>query len=106
MKIRDKFGATKALRAMIESKYEIIEFIGRGSYGSVSKGKCKLSGKIVAIKIMENQTDSEYDSIKLVREIQLMRHLNKICKKIDNKANTFIPELIDIICLELPANQI
>jgi hypothetical protein len=55
---------------------------------------------------MENQTDSEYDSIKLVREIQLMRHLNKISKKIDNKANTFIPELIDIICLELPANQI
>ena len=35
-----------------------------------------------------------------------MRHLNKICKKIDNKANTFIPELIDIICLEVPASQI
>ena len=66
---KDKFGATKALRNAIEIKYDILEFIGKGSYGSVSKGTCKLTGRTVAIKIMENQTDSEYDTIKLVREI-------------------------------------
>ena len=52
--LKDKFGATKALRNAIEQKYEIMEFVGKGSYGSVSKGKCKLTGRIVAIKIMEN----------------------------------------------------
>jgi hypothetical protein len=52
--VKDKFGATKALRNAIDQKYEIVEFIGKGSYGSVSKGKCKTTGKIVALKIMEN----------------------------------------------------
>jgi hypothetical protein len=48
---------------------------------------------------MENQTDTEYDTIKLVREIQLMRRLNQICKEFEG-ANSFVPELIDVICPE------
>jgi mitogen-activated protein kinase 1/3 len=56
----------------------------------VSKAKCKNTGRIVALKILENQCKSEYDTIKLVREIQLMKRLNKISK-------TFVTELIDII---------
>lgn len=31
-----------------------------------------------------------------------MRKLNKICNKIDSQAESFIPELVDIICLEVP----
>jgi hypothetical protein len=38
---RDEFGATPSLRAQIDLKYEFNEVIGKGSYGCVSKGKCK-----------------------------------------------------------------
>ena len=94
---KDKFGTTKALRIAISRQYEIIEVLGKGSYGCVSKAKCKTTGRVVALKVMENQTDTEYDTIKLVREIQLMRRLNQICKKFEG-ASQFIPELIDVIC--------
>jgi hypothetical protein len=33
------------------------------------------TGRIVALKIMENQTNTEYDTIKLLREIMLMKKL-------------------------------
>jgi serine/threonine protein kinase len=82
-KQKDQFGATKALRYAINRHYEIIEVLGKGSYGCVSKARCKNTGRIVALKIMENQTDTEYDTIKLVREIQLMRKLNKISKSLE-----------------------
>jgi len=29
-----------------------MEIIGKGSYGFVAKGKCKTTGKVVALKIM------------------------------------------------------
>ena len=72
---KDKFGATRALRHQIVKKYQIIEVLGKGSYGCVSKAKCLKTGRIVALKIMENQTNTEYDTIKLLREIQLMKKL-------------------------------
>ena len=67
--------------------------LGKGSYGTVSKAKCKATGRIVALKILENICKSEYDTIKLVREIQLMRRLNRI-------STLFVTELIDIITPE------
>ena len=48
----DKFGATRQLREIIEQKYQIVELIGKGSYGSVSKAICKSTGKTVALKLM------------------------------------------------------
>lgn len=35
-------------------KYKVIEIIGNGSYGTVSKATCLKSGKTVALKIMKN----------------------------------------------------
>jgi serine/threonine protein kinase len=46
-----------------------VELVGKGSYGSVSKGKCKKTGRTVALKVIEGQKNTEYDTIKLVREI-------------------------------------
>jgi len=61
------------------------------------------TGRIVALKIMENQTNTEYDTIKLLREVMLMKKLQTLCAKISQVelgkkvCNIFTPELIDII---------
>ena len=108
-KSKDKYGATWALKKQILKKYEFIEVLGKGSYGCVSKGKCRDTGRIVALKVMENQTNTEYDTIKLLREIQLMRRLQNLSMSLmleeesiknDHQSSLFTPELIDIICLD------
>lgn len=104
---KDRFGATKALREAIEQKYEITSVIGKGSYGCVSRGICKTTGREVALKIMINQTTTEYDSIKVLREIQLMQKLDELsdalfreqetpCERLNGRG-LFLAELIDII---------
>ena len=57
------------MRDAINQKYDLIELIGEGSYGTVSKGLCKTTGKTVALKILINQTTTEYDAIKVLREL-------------------------------------
>ena len=66
------------MKFQIQKKYEFIEMIGKGSYGCVSKGKCKTTGKHVALKILVNQTETEYDTIKVLREVMLLNRLNKV----------------------------
>jgi serine/threonine protein kinase len=44
----------KSLKKTILKKYEILGYIGKGSYGCVSKAKCKESGRLVALKVMKN----------------------------------------------------
>lgn len=53
--------------------YEFIKLIGQGSYGEVVQAKHRNSGKEVAIKLIHNIFKSEYDSKKIVREIQILR---------------------------------
>lgn len=90
---------SQKLQTAIEQKYIVLNKLGKGSYGTVYKGKCKASGRFVALKILENTCKSEYDTIKLVREIQLMRRLNRV-------STTFVTELIDIITPQLSTNGI
>lgn len=78
LKDKDQFEMIKSLRKTIHRKYKIIEVIGKGSYGCVSKAKCKETGRMVALKVMKNQTLTEYELIKLLREIQLMKRLNQL----------------------------
>ena len=104
---KDKFGARNALRREIQTKYELLKVIGRGSYGCVSKAKCKNTGKFVAIKVFEKHTNSEYDTVKLVREIILMKKLNEIQSQLDlNEENGFIPKLYDVMYPSLEGKQI
>lgn len=51
---KDEFGIIKKLRNAITKRYEIVELIGNGSYGVVSKGKCKTTGRAVALKILKS----------------------------------------------------
>jgi len=69
VKDKDQFEMIKSLRKTIHRRYKIIEVIGKGSYGCVSKAKCKETGRMVALKVMKNQTLTEYELIKLLREI-------------------------------------
>ena len=49
--------------------YDLLEIIGEGSYGKVVKAKCKVTKKFVAIKFISNVCKSEYDCVKVIREI-------------------------------------
>lgn len=100
---RDKFGMNKVMRESIIKKYDIKSIIGKGSYGCVTKAKCKRTGRDVALKVMQQQSQTEYEIIKLLREIQILRRLNEITYELQrNEKNkcSFVPELIEIICPE------
>jgi len=57
------------LKVVVDASYELLELIGNGSYGFVAKGKCRKSGRMIAIKIMKSETKLEYEIIKLLREL-------------------------------------
>lgn len=100
---RDKYGMNKAMRDCVLKKYELKSIIGKGSYGCVTKAKCKRTGREVALKVMQQQSQTEYEIIKLLREIQILRRLNEITYELQrNEKNktSFIPELFEIICPE------
>ena len=50
---RDKYGMNKSMRDVIVKKYELKSIIGKGSYGCVTKAKCKQTGREVALKVMQ-----------------------------------------------------
>ena len=50
---------------------------------------------------MKNQPKMEYEIIKLLRELQLMRQLNKLNQLyFPNNKNCFVPAMLDIVCPE------
>ena len=52
--------------------------MGHGSYGTVVLAKCKHTKKSVAIKLMKGIDLHEYNLVKTLREIQLMRILEGV----------------------------
>ena len=69
MEAKDQFGIMNKLKNAIQKKYEIIEMVGNGSYGTVMKAKDKHTGVTVALKVMKSQPKMEYEIIKLLREL-------------------------------------
>ena len=43
--ILDEYGCTPDLLIQIKKKYELKEVLGKGSYGTVSKGICLTTGR-------------------------------------------------------------
>ena len=62
----------------VKKRYKILSIIGKGSYGCVSKGVCRANGKEVALKVMQQSSKTEYELIKLLREIQIIRKLQEV----------------------------
>jgi serine/threonine protein kinase len=56
--------------------YELIQHLGQGSFGQVVEGRCRISKRSVAIKLIADFSQYEYDCVKVIREIQIMRGLH------------------------------
>ena len=65
--------------------------MGQGTYGKVAKAVHIKSRKRVAIKLMTDLFDDEYNSKRLVSEIQILRKLSDIPN------NQFTSKIFDII---------
>lgn len=76
--------------------YELLQMIGSGSFGEVVQAKNKITGKIVAIKLLQNLFEDEYQTKKIVSEIQILRQLSTM------KNNLFTTKLIDVIASTNP----
>jgi serine/threonine protein kinase len=57
-------------------KFELTEKLGRGSYGSVYKGRIKGTDTIVAVKILSLEEDQDLDSIR--KEINILRECDHV----------------------------
>lgn len=64
----------------ISKDYNLDGVLGHGSYGTVMKGVCKATGQHVAIKYIHGFSKWDYDCVKVIREIQLMRKLQEMEK--------------------------
>jgi serine/threonine protein kinase len=56
--------------------YELIEYIGQGSYGMVCRARHKRSGLLVAIKKFTKLYNDDVDTLRVLREISILRQLN------------------------------
>uniref|UniRef100_A0A1I7ZX82 Protein kinase domain-containing protein n=1 Tax=Steinernema glaseri TaxID=37863 RepID=A0A1I7ZX82_9BILA len=67
-------------------KYETINKIGQGTFGEVFKAKCKVTGRIVALKKILTENEKEGFPITALREIRVLQRLK----------SDYVTELIDI----------
>lgn len=59
----------------VGSRYQLMESLGKGSYGQVAKAVDRASGKYVAIKQMKRIFDEPTDAKRAYREMHILRHL-------------------------------
>lgn len=52
------------------------KILGQGSFGMVAKGYCYRNKCDVAIKKIKNFAEDDYDCLRVLREIQIMKKLN------------------------------
>jgi serine/threonine protein kinase len=54
LEAKDSYGIMKKLNIAISKKYEVVEMVGNGSYGTVMKAKDKKTDTLVALKVMKS----------------------------------------------------
>jgi serine/threonine protein kinase len=77
----------------LKKDYKLIKFLGEGSFGQVKLGQCRVTKRLVAIKLIKDFADCEYNSIKVAREISIMRNIAENSKS----ENLLCPALLDLI---------
>ena len=75
----------------VEEYYDVLEYIGSGSFGQVIKAQAKDTGEIFAIKLIKNVFADTYHCKKVLREVVIMRQLSKMVR------NVFTTRLHDVI---------
>ena len=88
------------MAATVKPKYSLKACIGKGSYGQVTKAECRATGQTVALKVMQCSKLTEYELIKLLREVMILRRLTEISRHLQPSEDRvkFFPELIEILC--------
>lgn len=71
--------------------YIMEDLIGEGSFGQVIRAKHVKSSKKVAIKLVQNIYEDDYNARKILREVQILRNLSHM------KNNVFSTKLYDVI---------
>ena len=69
-----------------------MKYLGEGSFGQVIKAQNLHTGQIVAIKFINNIFRDLYHAKKVVREIEILRHMT-----IMDKSNQFTTKLVDLV---------
>ena len=62
--------------SQLDDRYLLLEHLGEGSYGTVIKVKHSKTGKVYAMKQIEDVFRNSYESKKVLREIKIMRYLS------------------------------
>lgn len=73
-------------------RYVVNKILGQGSFGMVAKGYCYRNKCEVAIKKLTNFSSDEYDCLRVLREIQIMKKLNQ-----QPGHQRHVPKLYDVI---------
>ena len=81
--------------AFTVDKYEILDLLGSGTFGSVYKGKNKTTGQVVALKQIKRLHSEDGFPLSTIREIKILRELNhknimKLIEIISDKASKTI----------------
>jgi len=71
--------------------YEILEFLGKGSFGEVVKAMHLPTQELVAIKLMKDCFANTYSAKKQLSEINILRKFTEV------KGNDFTTKIYDII---------
>lgn len=100
----DGSGTSELPRAwhQIAKSYTLQGVLGQGSYGTVMKGVCKLTGQQVAIKYIHGFSKYDYDCVKVVREIQILRKLQDMQRQVNFYCT---PDILDVVVPEPAEDQ-
>ena len=62
----------------VQEHYDVLSYIGSGSFGQVVKARSKETGDVYAIKLIKNIFHDTYHAKKVLREIVILRQLSKM----------------------------